>query len=247
MNNNMHIIKCKDEDELSRRAALMVAETVHRDPHCVLGLATGSSPVGMYKTLAKLCKEGTLDFSKVHTFNLDEYYPIQPEDPQRSRYFMNDNFFDHINIDKANTHVPHGDSEDPAKVCEAYDLMIQAAGGIDLQVLGIGNNGHIAFNEPSDHFPAGTHIVDLQESTIKANARFFASEDEVPRQAITMGIGSIMRAKRIILLASGEAKAEAVRACVEGPITPACPASALQLHPDVTLFVDEAAAQLLTK
>ena len=247
MNNNIHIIKCKDEDELSRRAAFMVAETVHRDPRCVLGLATGSSPVGMYKTLIKICEGGTLDFSKVHTFNLDEYYPIKPDDPQSYRYFMNDNFFDHINIDKANTHVPHGDAEDPEAICEDYDLMIQEAGGIDLQVLGIGNNGHIAFNEPADHFPAGTHIVDLQESTIQANARFFASADEVPRRAITMGIGSIMQAKRIILLASGEAKAEAVRACIEGPITPTCPASALQLHPDVTIFVDEAAAKLLTK
>ncbi len=247
MNINMDIIKCKDEDEMSRRAASLVAEAIHRDPHSILGLATGSSPVGMYKNLVKFYEQGTLDFSKVRSFNLDEYYPIQPEDPQSYRHFMNENLFDHINIDPANTHVPQGNAEDPEAVCEAYDLMIQAAGGIDLQILGIGNNGHIAFNEPADHFPAGTHLVDLQESTIKANARFFASEADVPRQAISMGIGSILRAKRIILLASGEAKAEAVKACVEGPITPFCPASALQLHPDVTIFVDEAAAKLLSK
>ena len=247
MNSNIDVIKCKDIDEISRRAAFLVAETIHRNPRCILGLATGSSPVGMYQTLVKIYEGGTLDFSKVRSFNLDEYYPIQPEDPQSYRYFMNTNFFDHINIDPANTHVPLGNAEDPEKFCQAYDLMIEAAGGIDLQVLGIGNNGHIAFNEPDDHFPAGTHVVDLQESTIKANARFFASEADVPRKAITMGIGSIMKARRIILLASGAAKAEAVKACVEGPITPACPASALQLHPDVTLFVDEAAASLLSK
>ena len=199
MNSNIDVIKCKDINEISRRAAFLVAETIHRNPRCILGLATGSSPVGMYQTLVKIYEGGTLDFSKVRSFNLDEYYPIQPEDPQSYRYFMNTNLFDHINIDPANTHVPLGNAEDPEKFCQAYDLMIEAAGGIDLQVLGIGNNGHIAFNEPDDHFPAGTHVVDLQESTIKANSRFFASEADVPRKAITMGLGSIMQARRIIL------------------------------------------------
>ncbi len=240
----MQVIVCKDYEEVSQRAADILEAAIREKPDCVLGLATGSSPVGMYKELIRRYEAGKLDFSQVQTFNLDEYYPIEPTDPQSYRYFMNDVFFRHINIPQGHDHVPHG-YEEAETVCRAYEEMIRKAGGIDLQVLGIGGNGHIAFNEPADTFAERTHVVDLEESTIRANARFFADEADVPRRAVTMGIGTILQARKILLIASGAGKAEALRGMVEGPVTPHLPASALQQHPDVTILADEAAASLL--
>ena len=245
MKERMHVEVFHSYEELSRRAADLVSEVIQQKPDCVLGLATGSSPLGLYHELIHRYEEGSLDFSKVQSFNLDEYFPIDPSNPQSYRYFMNENLFRHINIPLENTHVPHGNDEDIEAVCTAYENMIQASPGIDIQVLGIGGNGHIAFNEPADAFASRTHQVDLEESTIQANARFFASEDDVPRKAITMGIGTIMKARRILLIANGKKKTQAVKACVEGPITPACPASVLQLHPDVFILAHKEAAALL--
>ena len=234
-------------DQISQTAADLVSEVIHQKPACVLGLATGSSPLGLYRELVRRYEKKELDFSLVHTFNLDEYFPIDPDNPQSYRYFMNQNLFKHINIPLENTHVPHGNDEDIEAVCQNYEKMLARSGGVDIQILGIGGNGHIAFNEPAEAFADQTHQVDLEESTIKANSRFFASEAEVPRKAITMGIGSIMKAKKILLIANGAAKAKAIQACVEGPISPACPASALRFHPDVTILADREAAKLLSR
>lgn len=242
---NIKVIICDDYATISQKAAAIIAGVVSLDPECVLGLATGSSPVGMYQELVKKYEAGELDFSKVKSYNLDEYYPIDPENDQSYHYFMDTNLFKHINIDPANVHVPSGNAEDIEAVCDEYEKMINEAGGIDIQVLGIGNNGHIGFNEPADAYDAKTHLVDLQESTIKANARFFEKEEDVPRQAISMGVGSILKARRILLVANGAGKANAIAAALEGPITPQVPASALQLHPDVTVIVDKDAASLL--
>ena len=205
----------------------------------MLGLATGSSPVGMYRRLAEQYRQGQLDFSAVTSVNLDEYCGLSPEDPQSYRYFMEENLFRHINIRRENTFVPDGLDPDHAAVCAAYDARIAALGGIDLQVLGIGNNGHIGFNEPDDHFTVGTHVVALKESTIQANARFFEDIAQVPTHAVTMGMGAILQAKRILLLAGAE-KAAIVRQAMEGPVTPQVPASLLQLHPNVTIVQADA-------
>ena len=210
-------------------------------PNSVLGFATGSSPVGTYKELAKKNQEGEIDFSEITTVNLDEYKGLPQEHEQSYIKFMNDNLFDHVNIDKANTYFPNGMAECPKEECARYDALIESLGGIDLQLLGIGHNGHIGFNEPSDHFENGTHCVTLTERTIEANKRFFAGEDEVPRKAYTMGIGTIMAAKKIVVVVSGEDKADAVKKCVEGAITPEVQGSILQLHPDATIICDEAA------
>ncbi|MCI8559867.1 MAG: glucosamine-6-phosphate deaminase [Dorea sp.] len=241
----MIICRAKDYKELSRRAANIIAAQVIMKPDCVLGLATGSSPIGTYGQLIEWYKKGDLDFSKVSSINLDEYKGLDPENDQSYRYFMNTNFFNHVNIDKANTFVPNGLEPDSDKACKEYDEIIEKSGGVDLQLLGLGHNGHIGFNEPSDVFPCGTHCVDLTPSTIDANKRFFASEADVPRQAYTMGIRSIMLAKKIVVVISGEDKSEILKKVVCGPITPEVPASVLQLHPDVVIVADEAALSKL--
>lgn len=237
----MIICKAKDYSDLSRKAANIIAAQILMDPHCVLGLATGSSPVGTYQNLIEWYKRGDLDFSGITSINLDEYRGLSGKNDQSYRYFMNSNLFDHVNIDKTRTFVPNGLEPDSAKACQDYDQIIENAGGIDLQLLGLGHNGHIGFNEPSDAFACGTQCVDLTESTINANKRFFESEADVPRQAYTMGIGSIMKAKKILVVVSGEDKSEILEKVVRGPITPQVPASVLQLHRDTTIVADEAA------
>ncbi|MBR7146838.1 MAG: glucosamine-6-phosphate deaminase [Oscillospiraceae bacterium] len=241
----MKIYVGKDYAEMSRIAANVISAQVMLKPACTLGLATGSTPIGMYQVLAERCANGELDFSAVKSINLDEYVGLSPEHDQSYRYFMNTNLFDHINIDKANTNVPNGLAADPDAECARYDAVIDALGPIDVQVLGMGHNGHIGFNEPSDVFELGTHKVDLAESTIEANARFFSSANEVPRQALTMGIRAIMQAKTVLVVVSGKGKAEIVKKAFTGPVTPQCPASILQMHPDVILVGDEEALSLL--
>ena len=241
----MKIIVVEDYEQLSAKAAQFVAAQVILKSHAVLGLATGSTPEGMYRRLAQLNREGTVDFSGVVTFNLDEYCGLPPSHPQSYHYYMYHHFFNHVNVRPENIHIPAGDAADIAAFCREYDQAIAAAGGIDLQILGIGVNGHIGFNEPGNCLHAGTHVVDLAAETIEANSRFFASPDEVPRQAVTMGMGSIMRAKRILLLASGKSKAEAIKETVSGKVTTAVPASFLQLHRKATLILDKEAASLL--
>jgi glucosamine-6-phosphate deaminase len=242
----MKLYVCKNYDEMSAKAAEVVASVITLKPDCVLGLATGSTPVGMYTKLAEMNKAGRLDFAEVKTYNLDEYYPIKASDPQSYRYFIDKNLFDNINIDKAaNTHLLNGEAADADAECAAYDKAIEAAGGIDIQVLGIGNNGHIGFNEPSDPLIAPTHKTGLTASIIEANSRFFASADEVPKHALTMGIQSVFKARKIVILASGKDKAEAVYKMIKEPVTPHVPASVLQLHPDCIILVDEAAASLM--
>ena len=235
----------KNYDEMSRIAANVLSAQVMMKPDCVLGLATGSTPIGTYKVLIERCAAGDLDFSQVKSINLDEYVGLSGEHDQSYRYFMNNNLFNHINIDKANTNVPNGLAEDVDAECERYNNVINTLGPIDIQVLGMGHNGHIGFNEPDDHFPLETHKVDLAQSTIDANARFFASADEVPRQALTMGIKTIMQAKKVLVVVSGKDKAEIVKKAFTGPVTPQVPASILQMHSDVILVADEAAASLL--
>ena len=237
----MKIIVCENYAEISARAAELNADLVKAKPDCVLGLATGSTPVGMYKELIAKNTAGEISFKDVTTYNLDEYYPIEPTHEQSYRYFMNVNLFDHIDIDKAKTFVPNGLTENPEEEGAAYDAAIEAAGGVDLQVLGIGQNGHIAFNEPDDALIAGTHITSLTDDTIEANSRFFASKEDVPTRAFTMGIGSIMKAKKIILLANGANKHAAIAQMLDDKITTQCPATILKAHPDVYLFCDKAA------
>ncbi len=243
----MKTIVVKNYDEMSRVSADLVADVLRAKPDFVLGLATGSTPVGMYQNLAKMCKEGDLDFSRTHTVNLDEYYPITPDNDQSYRYFMNHQLFDHINIDKANTAVPDGTvaPEELDAFCRSYEDHIDALGGIDVQILGIGRNGHIGFNEPDEELIPITHLTALTPDTIDANSRFFASEEDVPKHALTMGIQSVFKAKKIFMLATGKNKAEAVKAMVSGNITTKCPASLLCLHPDVTLICDEDAYSLV--
>ncbi len=234
----MRFIKVADYAAMSRLAADILAAQVILKPDCVLGLATGSTPVGAYDGLIAKCKAGELDFSKVTTVNLDEYRGLPETNDQSYRYFMNDHLFNHVNIDKKNTFVPSGTAADAAAECAAYDARIAALGGIDMQLLGIGDNGHIGFNEPDDAFTGPTHVVDLTESTIQANSRFFEDASQVPTQACTMGMYSIMQAKRILLVA-GANKKDIIEKAVYGPITPQVPASILQLHPDVTIILAE--------
>lgn len=235
----MKIIKAKDYAELSRKAANIIAAQITLKPDCLLGLATGSSPIGTYDNLAAMYENGDLDFSQVKSVNLDEYVGLDGNNDQSYRYFMNKNLFSRVNIDMANTHVPDGTILDNKECCDAYNALLEKMGTIDLQVLGIGPNGHIGFNEPDDHFEALTHCVDLTEATIQANKRFFASEADVPRQAYTMGIGTIMSAKMIVLVANGKNKAKALAAAIKGPVTPECPASILQFHPNTIIVADE--------
>ena len=231
--------------EASVAGAKEIASVIKAQPATILGLATGSTPVKMYQEWIRMNQAGEVDFSKVSSYNLDEYIGLDGTHDQSYRYFMNHNLFDHVNIDKANTHVPCGNGADHDADAHNYDAMIEAAGGIDVQVLGIGNNGHIGFNEPSDVFFMGTHVVNLTDSTIDANKRFFASREDVPKQAITLGMGGIMRAKKVVMLAFGENKADAVRAMVKGEIDPKCPASILKVHSDVLVLLDKAAASKL--
>lgn len=237
----MRIYQEADYDAMSRRTAAIIAAEVVRKPDCVLGLATGSTPVGAYRQLAAWNREGLLSFRSVSSVNLDEYKGLGPDHDQSYRYFMDRNLFDHVDICRDRTYVPDGLAADPEAECRRYDALVASLGGTDLQLLGLGHNGHIGFNEPGGVFVKETHVVDLTERTIEANARFFVNRDEVPRQALTMGIGTIMAARRVLVAVSGADKAEAVRLAFTGPITPAVPASILQLHPDVVLVGDTAA------
>jgi glucosamine-6-phosphate deaminase len=241
----MKVVVCEDYEEVSRKAAEIFADRIKAKPDIVLGLATGGTPERMYAILAEKNKASELDFSNVKTFNLDEYAGLEPTHDQSYRYFMNEKLFDNINIDKANTVVLNGVADDLAAECSAYEEKIKAAGGVDLQLLGIGSNGHIAFNEPGSPKDSRTRVVDLKESTIQDNARFFASADEVPRQALSMGMASIMDAKEIVLIANKESKADAIAKSLEGPVTEDVPASMLQEHPNVTIIVDKPAASKL--
>ncbi|MBO4309081.1 MAG: glucosamine-6-phosphate deaminase [Clostridia bacterium] len=232
----MKIISVESYRKLSRFGANLIAAQIAVKPRSVLGLATGSSPVGIYRDLIDRYRAGELDFSEVTSINLDEYIGLSPDHPQSYRRFMQENLFDHVNIDPARTFVPNGLAPDLDAECEAYDKRISDLGGIDLQLLGIGLDGHIGFNEPSDAFMKPTHVAELHQSTITANSRFFANEDEVPRRAISMGVGGIMQARKILLVANGIAKRTIVDRAFNGPITPRIPASILQLHPDVTVI-----------
>ena len=244
----MKIIRCKDYEDMSKKAAALFFSQIHMKPDCVLGLATGSTPVGTYKQLIEWYEAGDLDFSKVKSVNLDEYVGLDGTNDQSYRYFMNENLFNHVNIDKANTNVPNGKAGNMDEEALRYEALIESLGGIDMQLLGIGNNGHIGFNEPSDAFDKITHEVKLTDSTIQANARFFESIDDGPKTAISMGIGTIMKAKKIVLIANGPKKADIIYETCFGPITPHVPASALQMHPDATIIVDEEAyATILAK
>lgn len=243
----MRVIVEKDKEGVARRAAEFVAALVRRKPRCVLGLATGSTPLGLYSELVRMHREEGLDFSRVVTFNLDEYVGLSGSHPQSYRHFMQQNLFDHINLDPRDTHVPDGRALDFEAYCEQYERMIAEEGGIDLQVLGIGSDGHIAFNEPGSSLGSRTRLKTLTSETVRDNARFFGSEREVPRLAITMGVGTILESRQCLLLAAGDTKARAIRDTIEGPITAQVTASALQLHRDVIAVLDEEAARLLER
>lgn len=232
----MKLIYAKDYSDLSRKAANIISAQVILKPNSVLGLATGSTPIGTYKQLIDWYEKGDIDFSLARSVNLDEYVGINSDNEQSYRYFMDKHLFSHINIKKENTYVPNGKAVDLQEECKVYDALIQKVGGIDMQLLGIGHNGHIGFNEPDQAFEKTTHIVELGETTINANARFFDSIEEVPRKAITMGIKSIMQAQKILLIANGKDKEEIINKALNGPVTPAIPASILQLHPDLTVI-----------
>jgi len=236
------VIVCEDRQEIARVAADIFSQDIRKKPGTVLGLATGGTPVDMYQLLIRMHKEKGLDFSRVASFNLDEYLGLSADHPQSYRYFMNENLFNHININKLNTRVPDGKAKDLQVSCQKYENDIKAVGGIDLQLLGIGSNGHIAFNEPGSPGNSRTRVVDLTERTIKDNARFFQDESEVPTQAVTMGIGTILEAKKIVLLATGKNKAEAVARAIKGSVDVKVPASFLQNHPDCTFIIDKDSA-----
>lgn len=237
----MKTVICKTYEEISKAAAEEIASIIKENPKATLGLATGSTPVGMYRELINKYENGELDFSEVTTFNLDEYYPISKDNDQSYDYFMRKNLFDHINISQGKTNIPNGSAADPIAECEKYEKKIEENGAVDIQVLGIGQNGHIGFNEPGDYLHTVTHITDLTESTINANARFFESESDVPKKALTMGIGTILKAKKILLLANGRSKHEAISALLDDKITTAIPATLLKTHPNVILICDEEA------
>ena len=235
----MKFFEVESYEKLSQKAANIIAAKVISKPNCVLGLATGSSPLGTYEQLANKCKDGELDFTEVTSVNLDEYVGLTGDNDQSYRYFMDTNLFSKINIDREKTHVPNGCAEDLAQEGARYDALIAELGGIDLQLLGIGLDGHIGFNEPDDVFIKETHRVTLDPSTIEANARFFASKEDVPTEAITMGMQAIMQAKKVLLIANGKNKKDIIEKAFFGPITPQVPASILQLHPDLTVIYSE--------
>lgn len=235
----MRIIKAKDYEEMSRKAASVIAAQVIAKPDSVLGLATGGTPVGTYAKLVEWYNNGDLDFSDITTVNLDEYRGLPRTNEQSYWYFMHDNLFNHVNIKPERINLPNGENTDAEAACAEYNEILHSVGAIDLQLLGIGSDGHIGFNEPADHFPLETHCVDLEESTIEDNKRFFANKDEVPRQAYTMGIKTIMQAKKVLMVANGKNKAEIIKKAFFGPVTPEVPASILQMHPDFILVADE--------
>ncbi len=241
----MNVLVFDTEEQIGVAAGYYMCGQVLQKPESVLGLATGSSPIKAYDHMISLYKQGAVDFSKVTTFNLDEYCRLDVKDKNSYHTFMYENLFNHINIPEENINFLNGNAWDLEKECRSYEKKIKAAGGIDIQLLGIGSNGHIAFNEPANAFQRWSHVVNLKESTIKDNSRFFNSVEEVPTQAVTMGIGSIMQAKRILIIAIGEKKAKAIKQVIDGNVTPECPASILQFHKDVTLMLDKGAASLL--
>lgn len=243
----MRIIKVDNYNVLSKRAADIIAAQVLLKPSCVLGLATGATPEGTYQELVRRNQEEGLSFSEVKTVNLDEYKGLSRDSNQSYYYYMNQHLFSHVDISKENTHLPDGLAENAQVECEAYEQLMNRLGGIDLQLLGIGRNGHIGFNEPDESFTNTTHTVALTQSTIDANAKYFESEDKMPHFAFTMGIGSIMRARKILLLANGDTKAQILKEALTGPVTPKVPASILQLHPDVTIVADIQALALFDK
>ena len=240
----MKVIVVENYQQIGQQGAQIIAEVIKNNPNAVLGLATGTSPIGIYQNLVEMCQKGEISFANVKTVNLDEYVGLDGTHPQSYRYFMNDNLFNHVDIDKANTFVPNGVAENLQEECARYTTLVNSLVQ-DIQLLGIGSNGHIAFNEPGTPFNSTTHVVNLTENTIKDNSRLFNSIDEVPRQALSMGIKNIMQAKSILMVVSGKNKAEAVKGMVKGEITPELPASVLQLHPFVTIICDKDAASLL--
>ena len=237
----MRIYRAKDYDEMSRKAANIIAAQMTLKPDSVLGLATGSTPIGTYRELIAKYSQGDIDFSRIKTANLDEYRGLPRENDQSYYYFMYENLFRHVNIDMANTNIPNGMEPDSDAECARYEKVIESLGGVDLQLLGLGHNGHIGFNEPADHFARMTNCVNLQASTIEANKRFFESADQVPKQAYTMGIKTIMQARKVLMVANGKGKADIVKKAFFGPVTPEVPASILQMHPDFILVGDEEA------
>lgn len=239
------IYRAHNYQDMSRKAANILSAQIIIKPDCVLGLATGSSPVGIYDQLVEWYKKDDLDFSRVKTVNLDEYVGLDEDNPQSYHYFMKKNLFSRVNIDMNNVHVPEGTNPDIEGECLSYERAIESIGGIDMQLLGLGPNGHIGFNEPGECFTRKTHIVDLAESTIEANKRFFEDASQVPRQAITMGIGTIMKAKKILMVVDGEKKAKVLKEALTGEVTPKVPASILQLHPDFTLVADDEALKYM--
>ena len=241
----MRFIKAEDYERMCWMAASIIGGQIINKPDCVLGLATGSTPIGIYANLVKACKSGELDFSEVSCFNLDEYIGVARDDVQSYYYYMQEHLFNHVNIAAANTHIPDGMAADAAAACDDYERRISAVGGVDMQLLGMGHNGHIGFNEPGTEFTQKTSMVTLAQTTIEANKRFFSSPDDVPRQALTMGIGTIMAARKVLVAVSGKDKAAVVKEAFFGPVLPAMPASILQFHPDVTVVGDEAAFSLL--
>ena len=241
----MNVLVFDTEEQIGVAAGYYMCGQVLQKPESVLGLATGSTPMKAYDHMVSLYKQGAVDFSKVTTFNLDEYCRLDVKDKNSYHTFMYENLFNHINIPEENINFLNGNAWDLEKECASYEKKIKAAGGIDIQLLGIGSNGHIAFNEPANAFQRWSHVVNLKESTIKDNSRFFDSVEDVPTQAVTMGIGSIMQAKRILIIAIGEKKAKAIKQVIDGNVTPECPASILQFHKDVTLMLDKGAASLL--
>ncbi len=243
----MRIVRTKNYEDMSVKAADLIASVILLKPNCVLGLATGSSPIGTYQNLVKKYQDGNLDFSTVRSVNLDEYKGLPRTNPQSYYYFMHDNLFSKVNINLENTNLPNGMEPDAKKACEEYDTVIKSMGGVDLQLLGLGHDGHIGFNEPNTEFDKTTHCVDLTEMTIEANKRFFNSIDEVPRQAYTMGIQTIMEAKTVLMVVSGKDKAKILKEAFFGPVTPSVPASILQFHPNFILVADEDALSELDK
>ena len=239
------IYRAHNYQDMSRKAANILSAQIIIKPDCVLGLATGSSPIGIYDQLVEWYKKDDLDFSRVKTVNLDEYVGIDEDNPQSYHYFMKQNLFSRVNIDMKNVHIPEGTNPDMEGECLSYERAIESIGGIDMQLLGLGSNGHIGFNEPGECFTRKTHIVDLAESTIEANKRFFEDASQVPRQAITMGIGTIMKAKKILMVVDGEKKAKVLKEALTGEVTPKVPASILQLHPDFTLVADDEALKYM--
>ena len=243
----MRIVRTKNYEDMSVKAADLIASVILLKPNCVLGLATGSSPIGTYQNLVKKYQDGNLDFSTVRSVNLDEYKGLPRTNPQSYYYFMHDNLFSKVNINLENTNLPNGMEPDAKKACEEYDAVIKSMGGVDLQLLGLGHDGHIGFNEPNTEFDKTTHCVDLTEMSIEANKRFFNSIDEVPRQAYTMGIQTIMEAKTVLMVVSGKDKAKILKEAFFGPVTPSVPASILQFHPNFILVADEDALSELDK